>query len=193
VRLPNVRLGAARRRRKTGRRDRSGRRGRRRMGGVQPRRADAGQRQRRYREAERLLEQAESRNEPDPRAPWYLEMAKLHTALAAVAATALNSHGREWIEVAGRRSAVRKAGLHGPPTQASRSAERHHATPASTDSRQRRFLPKFLPKETAQRSSDTVYAGHGSKKSSLLESVTSLPSWSCGFDSRRPLHKGCAS
>jgi hypothetical protein len=31
------------------------------------------------------------------------EMAKLHTALADVAATALNSDGREWIEVAGRR------------------------------------------------------------------------------------------
>jgi hypothetical protein len=56
-----------------------------------------------YREAERLLEQAESRNDPDLRAPWDLEMAKLHTAPAGVAATALNSDGREWIEVAGRR------------------------------------------------------------------------------------------
>ena len=34
---------------------------------------------------------------------WYLEMAKLHTALAEVAATALNSDGREWMEVAGHR------------------------------------------------------------------------------------------
>ena len=57
-----------------------------------------------YLEAERLLEEAESRSEADSRALlWYLELAKLHTALAEVAATALNSDGREWIEVAGRR------------------------------------------------------------------------------------------
>jgi hypothetical protein len=42
-----------------------------------------------YREAERLPEQAESTKEPDPTALWYLEMAKLNTALAEVAATAL--------------------------------------------------------------------------------------------------------
>ena len=30
-------------------------------------------------------------------------MAKLHVALAQVAATALNSDGREWVEVAGRK------------------------------------------------------------------------------------------
>ena len=55
-----------------------------------------------YREAERLLEEAESHEEPGSRAAWCLELAKLHTALAQVAATALNSDGREWIEVAGR-------------------------------------------------------------------------------------------
>jgi hypothetical protein len=33
----------------------------------------------------------------------YLEMAKLHSALAEVAATALNSDGRESIEIAGRK------------------------------------------------------------------------------------------
>jgi hypothetical protein len=56
-----------------------------------------------YREAERLLEEAESCEEPDSRALWCLELAKLHTALAQVAATALNSDSREWVEVAGRR------------------------------------------------------------------------------------------
>lgn len=44
-----------------------------------------------YREAERLLEKAESHEEPASRALWCLELAKLHTALAQVAATALNS------------------------------------------------------------------------------------------------------
>ena len=56
-----------------------------------------------YREAERLLEEAESCEEPGSRALWCLELAKLHTALAQVAATALNTDGREWAEVAGRR------------------------------------------------------------------------------------------
>ena len=56
-----------------------------------------------YRVAERLLEEAESCEEPGSRALWCLELAKLHTALAQVAATALNSDGREWTEVAGRR------------------------------------------------------------------------------------------
>lgn len=44
-----------------------------------------------------------------------LEMAKLHTALAEVSATALNSDGREWIEVAGRRFSSVKPVLHEPP------------------------------------------------------------------------------
>jgi hypothetical protein len=56
-----------------------------------------------YREAERLLEEAESCEESEPQALWCLELAKLHTALAQVAATALNSDGREWAEVGGRR------------------------------------------------------------------------------------------
>jgi hypothetical protein len=49
------------------------------------------------------FEEAEFREEPDSRALWCLELAKLHTALAQVAATALNSDGREWAEVASRR------------------------------------------------------------------------------------------
>jgi hypothetical protein len=36
------------------------------------------------------------------RAWWCLELAKVHTALAQVAAIALNCDGREWVEVAGR-------------------------------------------------------------------------------------------
>jgi hypothetical protein len=56
-----------------------------------------------YREAERLLEEAESHAEPRSRASWCLELATLHAALAQVAATALNSDGREWMQVAGRR------------------------------------------------------------------------------------------
>src|SRR5246127_3712845 len=56
-----------------------------------------------YREAERLLQEAASRDQPDSGAMWCLERAKLHAALAQVAATALHSDGREWIEVAGPR------------------------------------------------------------------------------------------
>jgi hypothetical protein len=56
-----------------------------------------------YREPERLLEQATSRGESDPTAPWCLELAKAHTVLAHVAPAALTSDGREWAEVAVRR------------------------------------------------------------------------------------------
>jgi hypothetical protein len=56
-----------------------------------------------YRAAQRLLEEAEFSEEPNPRALWCLELAKLHTALAQVAATALSSDSREWVEVAGRK------------------------------------------------------------------------------------------
>lgn len=38
-----------------------------------------------YRVAERLLEEAVSRQEPDSRAWWCLELAKVHAALAQVA------------------------------------------------------------------------------------------------------------
>jgi hypothetical protein len=54
-----------------------------------------------YREAEKLLDEATSRGDFNPRAQWCLELAKLHTALAHVAATALTSDGREWVEVTG--------------------------------------------------------------------------------------------
>jgi hypothetical protein len=56
-----------------------------------------------YREAERLLDEATSRGDFNPRAQWCLELAKLHTALAHVAATALTSDGPEWAEVASPR------------------------------------------------------------------------------------------
>jgi hypothetical protein len=55
-----------------------------------------------YREAERLLEEAEFCEEPGSRPQGCLELAKRHTTLAQVAATALNTDGREWAEVAGR-------------------------------------------------------------------------------------------
>ena len=54
------------------------------------------------RKAERLLGDAASRGDFSPRAQWCLELAKLHTALAEVAATAQASDGREWVRVAGR-------------------------------------------------------------------------------------------
>jgi hypothetical protein len=54
-----------------------------------------------YREAERLLDEANSRGDFNPRAEWCLELAKLHTASAHVAATAQAFDGREWIRVAG--------------------------------------------------------------------------------------------
>jgi hypothetical protein len=53
------------------------------------------------REAERLLDEAAARGDLNPRAEWCLELAKLHTALAHVAATAQASDGREWVRVAG--------------------------------------------------------------------------------------------
>jgi hypothetical protein len=54
-----------------------------------------------YREAERLLNEATSRGDFNPRAQWCLELAKLHTALAHVAATAQASDSREWVRIAG--------------------------------------------------------------------------------------------
>jgi hypothetical protein len=55
-----------------------------------------------YREAERLLDEATARGDFNPRAQWCLELAKLHTALAHVAATAQASYGREeWVRVTG--------------------------------------------------------------------------------------------
>jgi len=56
-----------------------------------------------YREAERLLNEAACFGQPDLTALWCVELSKLHTALAHVAATALSADGREWHEVAGRR------------------------------------------------------------------------------------------
>jgi hypothetical protein len=56
-----------------------------------------------YREAGKLLDEATSRGDFNPRAQWCLERAKLHTVLAHVAATALTSDGREWAEAAGSR------------------------------------------------------------------------------------------
>jgi hypothetical protein len=50
---------------------------------------------------EKLVGEAESREAPNPRAIWCLE---LHMALAQVAATALaHRGGRKWFDVAGTR------------------------------------------------------------------------------------------
>jgi hypothetical protein len=65
-----------------------------------------------YREAERLLDEATSRGDFNPRAQWCLELAKLHTALAHVAATAQGSGGREWAGVADRRFCDMSLALH---------------------------------------------------------------------------------
>jgi hypothetical protein len=56
-----------------------------------------------YREAENLLDEATSHENFNPRAQRCLELAKLHTALAHVAAAALTFDGGEWAEVAGSR------------------------------------------------------------------------------------------
>lgn len=56
-----------------------------------------------YRAAERFLEEAKSGDDSSSRAAWCLELVKVHVALAQVAASALNSDGREWMEVAGHK------------------------------------------------------------------------------------------
>jgi hypothetical protein len=56
-----------------------------------------------YRAAERFLEELSPGDESSSRAVWCLELAKLHVTLSQVAATALNSDGREWMEVAGHK------------------------------------------------------------------------------------------
>ena len=53
-----------------------------------------------YREAERLLDEAISRGDFNPRAEWCLELAKVHAALAYVAATAHGSDAWDWVKVA---------------------------------------------------------------------------------------------
>lgn len=60
-----------------------------------------------YRSAERLLEEAESAGESSSKAMWCLELAKLHVALAQVAATALNSDGGNGRKSLGASSAAR--------------------------------------------------------------------------------------
>ena len=65
-----------------------------------------------YREAERLLAEAGYRKERDCEALWCLELAKVHTALAQVAATAVKCDDREWIEVASRRFCTTESVVH---------------------------------------------------------------------------------
>jgi hypothetical protein len=60
-----------------------------------------------HREAERFLEEVESCEEPGSRVMWCLELAKLHTALAQVAATASNSDSTESIVVLAVDSAAK--------------------------------------------------------------------------------------
>lgn len=55
-----------------------------------------------YREAERLLDEATTRGDFNPRAQWCLELARLHTALAHIAVTALTCDGTDWVEAADR-------------------------------------------------------------------------------------------
>jgi hypothetical protein len=49
------------------------------------------------------------------------------------------------------------------------------------------FLPRFLPKQALSRSREAVSPGHAANRRDRPECIASLPSWSCGFDSRRPL------
>lgn len=53
-----------------------------------------------YREAERLLDEAITRGDFNPRAEWCLELAKVHAALAYVAATAHACDAWDWVKVA---------------------------------------------------------------------------------------------
>jgi hypothetical protein len=79
------------------------------------------------------------RRGPTPRR----EAPRLHTALAEVAATALNSDGGEWIEAADRRFSSAKPVLYATGCAASGFTERHYAAPAFTDSGQWRFSTQF--------------------------------------------------
>jgi len=56
-----------------------------------------------YREAENSVPEPSPARSLAPGHCVMLDLTKLHTALAQVAATALNSDGREWADVAGYR------------------------------------------------------------------------------------------
>jgi hypothetical protein len=55
------------------------------------------------------------------------------------------------------------------------------------------FLPKFLSKQAVRRNRGAVSPGQIRKLECRPECVTSLPSWSCGSDSRRPLSTSIVS
>jgi hypothetical protein len=55
------------------------------------------------------------------------------------------------------------------------------------------FLPKFLPKRAARRSREIISPGHGGKPGRSARVCHQPPSWSCEFDSRRPLSTGLVS
>jgi hypothetical protein len=58
-----------------------------------------------FRAAEKFLEEAESHQEPDTRAEWCLELAKVHLALSQVTRTGRDSPEQRKREAAQRRSA----------------------------------------------------------------------------------------
>ncbi len=55
------------------------------------------------------------------------------------------------------------------------------------------FYPNFYPKRRRSRFERLYLLVMAAKCSSRPECVTSLPSWSCGFDSRRPLRESPTS
>ena len=71
---------------------------------------------------------------------------------------------------------------------ASGATERHYAAPVSTDSGQRRFSTQFSTPKSQRNGVEGLYLlVTATSWGGRPEFVTSLPSWSCGFDSRRPL------
>ena len=71
---------------------------------------------------------------------------------------------------------------------ASGCRERQYAAPEFTDSRRRRFSTQISTQRAgAAKSRHCICWSRPRNEGGRWECVTSLPSWSCGFDSRRPL------
>jgi hypothetical protein len=115
-------------------------------------------------------------------------MAELHMALDEVTATALNSDARDWTEVAGRGFSSVRPVLHEPPNVPHQGSQKgtalHHTSHISGPAI---FYPNFYPNRRRGGAGMLYLLVTAIDRSDLQECVTSLPRWSCGFDSRRPL------